>query len=90
MRATGAARLATAHRLLTKMDLRVIFSFERSRPVKLSPGQDQETTKVVLVEIFDRVEQVAVKGHQCSVPQILVALFERQATRPRRAGRTVS
>jgi hypothetical protein len=45
------------------MDLRVILPLERSRPVKLCPGQDQQTTKVVLVEIFDRVEQIAVEGH---------------------------
>jgi hypothetical protein len=45
------------------MDLRVILPLERSRPVKLCPGQYQQTTKVVLVEVFDRVEQIAVEGH---------------------------
>jgi hypothetical protein len=45
------------------MDLRVVLPRERSRPVKLCPGQDQQATEVVLVEIFDRVEQIAVEGH---------------------------
>jgi hypothetical protein len=39
---------------------------EGTRALQLSAGQDQEPTEIVLVEIFDRVEQIAVEGHQAT------------------------
>ena len=63
MWASGAARLAATHRLLTEMDLGMVLPDQHPRPVQLGSGQDQQTSKIVLVEIFDRVEQIAVEGH---------------------------
>jgi hypothetical protein len=31
--------------------------------MELGPGQDEETAKIVLVEILDRVEEITVEGH---------------------------
>ena len=45
------------------MHLRVVLPGQRPGPVQLGTGQDEETAKVVLIEIFDRVEQIAVEGH---------------------------
>jgi hypothetical protein len=64
MWAAGAPLLATADRLLTEMDLGVVLPRQGAGPMQLGPGQDEETAQVVLVEIFHRIEQIAVEGHQ--------------------------
>jgi hypothetical protein len=63
MWAPGAARLATSHRLLAEMDLGMVFALQCPGAVKLGAGQDQKPPKIVFVEIFDRVEQIAIEGH---------------------------
>ena len=63
MGTSSAARLPTSHSLLAEMDFRVIVGAEGTRALELSPGQNEEPTQIVFVEIFDRIEQIAVKGH---------------------------
>ncbi len=41
----------------------MVFPDQRTRPVQLGSGQYQQTSKIVLVEFFDCVEQIAVEGH---------------------------
>jgi hypothetical protein len=66
MGASSAARLPASHRLLSEMDFRVVVGTEGTRALELSPGQNEEPTQIVLVEIFDRIEQIAVEGHQAT------------------------
>ena len=62
----GATRLPASHRLLPEMHFGVVVRAEGTRALKLGAGQDQQTTKIVLVEIFDRIEEIAVEGHQAT------------------------
>jgi hypothetical protein len=64
VRATGAALFSASHRLLAEMYLGMIFSRQGPGPVQLGPGKDEKTPQIVLVEILDRIEQIAVEGHQ--------------------------
>ncbi len=66
MWASGAARLAATHRLLAEVDFGVVVGAESTRALELRPGQNEKPTKIVLVEVFDRVEQIAVEGHQAT------------------------
>lgn len=34
--------------------------------LQLCPGEDEKPTKIVLIEFFDRIQQVAVEGHQAT------------------------
>jgi len=34
--------------------------------LELGPGQDEKTTQIVLVEILDRIQQIAVESHQAT------------------------
>jgi hypothetical protein len=34
--------------------------------LQMGTGQDQQSAEIVLVEILDRVQQIAVKGHQAT------------------------
>ena len=66
MRASGAARLPTSHRLLPHMDPGMPFGAESARPLKLGTSQDEKTAEVMLVELLDRIQQVAVQSHQAT------------------------
>jgi len=48
------------------MDFGVVVHAESTRALELSPGQNEEPTEIVLVEIFDRIEQITVEGHQAT------------------------
>jgi len=64
--AMGAGRatlLSALDHLFAQPDLGPILRTDRSLSLELGAGQDQKTTEVVLVEVPDRVEQVAVEGH---------------------------
>ena len=66
MWALGAPWLPAPDTLLAQLHLGMILCGQSSRPLKLCPGQDEKTAKVVLVQIPDRVQQVAVEGHQAT------------------------
>ncbi len=66
MGAPGAARLATANRLLTKVDLGMVIGLQSTGSLQLSSGQDQQPAEVVLIHFPDRVEEIAVQGHQAT------------------------
>jgi hypothetical protein len=61
--ASSAARLAASHRLLAEVDFGVVVGAESARALELRPGQNEEPTEIVFVQVFDRVEQIAVEGH---------------------------
>jgi hypothetical protein len=42
------------------------FGGERTRALELGPSQDEETAKIVLIQILDRVEKITVEGHQAT------------------------
>lgn len=44
----------------------MVVAAEGTGALKLGAGQYEKTTKVVLVEIFDRIQQIAVEGHQAT------------------------
>jgi len=48
------------------MNLRMALGGESAGALELGPGQDEETTKVVLVQVLDRIEEIAVEGHQAT------------------------
>ena len=58
-----AALLAALDHLLAKPHLGPIFGADHALAFELCPGQDQQTAEVVLVEVPDRVEEIAVEGH---------------------------
>jgi len=68
MWAAGATRLATADRLLAEMDLGMVVSVQGARSVQLRPGQDEQAAQIVLIEVLDRIEQVAIEGHRGTGP----------------------
>jgi len=44
----------------------MVFSGESARLLELGPGEDEKASQVVLVQILDRVEKIAVDGHQAT------------------------
>lgn len=44
----------------------MILCGERTRPLELGPGEDQETSQVVLVHFLDGIEQIPVEGHHAT------------------------
>jgi hypothetical protein len=48
------------------MDFGMILDLEGPGRLELGAGEDEEASKVVLVELADCVEQVAVEGHQAT------------------------
>ena len=42
------------------------FGGESARPLEMGTGQDEKTAEVMLVEILDRIQQVAVQSHQAT------------------------
>lgn len=48
------------------MDFRVVVGAEGTRALQLRPGQDQKSPEIMLVEIFDRIQKIAVEGHQAT------------------------
>ena len=63
MGAGGATLLAAFDHLLAKPHLGPILGGNYSVTLELGPGKDEQSAEVVLVEVSNRVEQVAVKGH---------------------------
>ena len=66
MRAFGASPFPTAHLLLSEVHLWLNVVGKVARALQLSFGEDQETSELMAVEIFDRIEQIAVEGHQAT------------------------
>ncbi len=66
MGTSGAADLAATNCLLAKPHLGVILGLERARPLQLGPGENEETSQIVLVHFLDRVEQITVENHQAT------------------------
>jgi len=66
MRTSGTAGLAAANCLLAEPHLGVILGFERARTLQLGPGEDEETSQIVLVHFLDRVEKITVESHQAT------------------------
>jgi hypothetical protein len=52
--------------LLAEFHLGVIVRCQCTGSLQLRPGQDEKTAKVVLVQIPDRVQQIAVESHQAT------------------------
>jgi hypothetical protein len=44
----------------------MIICGERTRLLQLGSGEDEEASQVVLVHVFDRVENIAVKRHHAT------------------------
>lgn len=63
MRALRAAPLPASNTLLTKMDGGLGLDRETAATLQLGPGQNHESSQLVVVEVFDRVEQIAVERH---------------------------
>jgi len=61
-----ATLLAAPHGLLAQVNLRMVVRAQCTHGLKLCPGENQQAPEVVLVELFDRVEQIAVEGHQAT------------------------
>jgi hypothetical protein len=62
----GAPSLTAPDLLLSQMDRWFMLCRKCPRTMKLSLGEDHQTTQFVIVEIFDRVQQIAVEGHQAT------------------------
>lgn len=63
MRTLGTPSLATADHLLPHADVRINGALDGTGPLERSPGQNLETSKVMLVKFLHRVQQVAVQRH---------------------------
>jgi hypothetical protein len=50
------------------MDLGMVVSVQGARSVQLRPGQDEQAAQIVLIEVLDRIEQVAIEGHRGTGP----------------------
>jgi hypothetical protein len=61
--ACGATLLAAFDHLLAQPHPGPILGGDHPVTLELGPGKDEQPAQVVLVEISDRVEQIAVKGH---------------------------
>jgi hypothetical protein len=66
MRAFGATRFAASHLLLAKVYLRLLILGEGPGAVELRLGEDHEAAQLMVVEIPDRIQQIAVEGHQAT------------------------
>lgn len=67
VRALGVALFPTPDHLLPHADCRLGARADQPVALQLGMGEDLETTQIVLVEILDRVKQVAVEGRHLSV-----------------------
>lgn len=65
--ALGAACLAASHHLLAHAHLGLGARLDRAASFQLGMGEDLETSKVVFIQILDRVEQIAVERHQATL-----------------------
>ncbi len=63
MGAGGTALLSALDHLFAKTHLRPVLGADHALAFELGAGEDQETAEVVLVEVSDRVEEVAVERH---------------------------
>src|SRR3990170_8733988 len=66
MGTSGATGLPTSDSLLAEAHLGMIVGDECAGPLQLGPGKDQEASQIMLIEVFDRVEQIAVKCHHAT------------------------
>lgn len=66
VRTSRAALLAAPHRLLAQVNLGMVVRAQCTGGLKLCPGENQQAPEVVLVEFFDRVEQIAIERHQAT------------------------
>lgn len=64
--AFGASLLSAPDHLLSHVHLWLAPPADRSRTLELSSREDLKTTQIVLVQFFDRIEQIAVEGHQAT------------------------
>jgi hypothetical protein len=48
------------------MNLRMTLGDEGAQALELGSGQYEKTTEIVLVEILDRIQQIAVESHQAT------------------------
>jgi hypothetical protein len=64
--ALGATHLAATDFLLAEVYLGLDFGIHRPGPLELSPGENVEAAQLVIVEFFDRIEEVPVEGHQAT------------------------
>ena len=62
VRASCAAFLAAFDHLLAKPHPGPIFRANDSLTFKLSTSKDQKAAEIVLIEVLDRVQQIAVEG----------------------------
>ena len=63
MGAGCAAFLAALDHLFAKSHPGSIFRSNHSLAFELGASEDQEPTEIVLVQVSDRVEEIAVEGH---------------------------
>lgn len=63
MRALRAAVLSTPDHLLTQADVGISGGVDGARSLQLGPGENLKTTQTMLVQVFDRIDQIAVEGH---------------------------
>ena len=66
MRALGAFLLTAPDLLLTQADVGLIAHFDGVRGLEVRPGENVQASQIVLVEVLDRVEKIAVEGHQAT------------------------
>jgi hypothetical protein len=66
MRAGIASGLSASNRLFTQPNPGMIFSGQSARLLQLGPSEDEKAPQVVLVEILDRVEKIAVESHHAT------------------------
>lgn len=66
MRTGRAVGFATAHLLAAESNLGSGGGAENTVPFELGLGKDQETAKIVRIEVANRVEEIAVQRHVLS------------------------
>ncbi len=66
MWARVAAGLAAPNRLFAEPYSWMVVGAQSAGLLELGPGEDEEASQVMLVQILDRVEKIAVDGHQAT------------------------
>ncbi len=61
-----ASRFSAPNRLLAQPNPRMILGSESTRLLQLGPGEDQKASQIVLIQILDRIEKIAVESHHAT------------------------
>lgn len=62
----GASTFPAPNLLLAQVNLRLRLVGQGTRAMELRLGEDHQTSELMVVQVFDRVQQIAVEGHQAT------------------------